>query len=580
MAENKINLGIDEVRKLVVSQLLSVLDHQNLLIRYAAAESLGRCVQTINDGKFLSNITQQCFEKLRTARDALTRTGYSLAIGCIHHYVVGMGSVPQLTNNISLLLALADDHTSPSVQLWAMLALTLIVESGGPMFRPYVEATLAQCLKILMSLSPSLIDIHQSIAKCLSAIITTIGPEFQTSTHSIKEIRSLILIACSILQEHDDFLIKSETIGCFQQLHLFDRNCLELNELMAILCDTFLSQRYLLRKASISCFQQIAQKDSKALLQYGSEWVLKNKSNYRVGVVSNFNLRSNYQFPGILVALLDYETNQCNKSNIMKILNCLVQHVNETNLNTWIFLCKEVLSASDVCVTDPTENDHEMDDGDFEESGFKSQNDSYNVKISYRWQTRVYIMTILHKIISNCSQSKNSNIHFDLNLAREKHSNGSKEEDYLVLHLSDLVRMSFIGATSDCDQLQLEGLKTLELVIEKFARVPEPEFEDHVILEQYQAQVGAALRPAFAVDTPSHVTAMACQVCSAWIGSGVARDLNDLRRVHQLLVSSLGKLHKQSASKIYNESASTMEKLAILKAWAEVYVVAMLQNSK
>lgn len=84
-------------------------------------------------------------------------------------------------------------------------------------------------------------------------------------------------------------------------------------------------------------------------------------------------------------------------------------------------------------------------------------------------------------------------------------------------------------------------------------------------------QVGAALRPAFSPETPSHVTAMACQVCSAWIGSGVARDLNDLRRVHQLLVSSLTKLHKGSNSgKLYNESLATLERLAILKAWAEV----------
>lgn len=584
MVENKINLGIDEVRKLVVAQLFNVLDHQNILIRYAAAESLGRCVQTINDAKFLSTITQQCFEKLRTARDALTRTGYSLAIGCIHHYVVGMGSVPQLKNNISLLLALAEDHSSPSVQLWALHALTLIVESGGPMFRPYVEPTLSQCLKILMALSPSLIDIHQSIAKCLSAIITTIGPEFQTSsTHSINEIRLMIMIACSILQEHGDFLIKSETIACLQQLHMFDRNCYELNELIFILCDGFISSRYLLRKASICCFQQIAQKDSKALIEYGSEWVAQNKSQQKIGIISNFNLRANHQFPGILVALLDYETNSSNMNNIKKILNCLVQHVDEKNLNLWITLCKEVLSASDAgsSTIDSNENDHDADDGDFEESGFKSNhNDSLNVKLTYRWQTRVFIMNILYKIISTCSQSLNdAAIHFDLNMAREKRLK-HQDQDFLCLHLPDLVRMSFIGATSDCDQLRMEGLKTLELVIDKFAHVPEPEFENHVILEQYQAQVGAALRPAFAVDTPSHVTAMACQVCSAWIGSGVARDLNDLRRVHQLLVSSLEKLHKHSNSKIYNESASTMEKLAILKAWAEVYVVAMLRNKQ
>lgn len=62
-------------------------------------------------------------------------------------------------------------------------------------------------------------------------------------------------------------------------------------------------------------------------------------------------------------------------------------------------------------------------------------------------------------------------------------------DDALVLHLSDLVRMAFIAATSDCDQLRLEGLTTMQEIIEAFAGVPEPEFPGHLLLEQYQAQV-------------------------------------------------------------------------------------------
>lgn len=90
-------------------------------------------------------------------------------------------------------------------------------------------------------------------------------------------------------------------------------------------------------------------------------------------------------------------------------------------------------------------------------------------------------------------------------------------------------------------------------------------------------KVGAAIRPAFSSETPSHVTAAACEVCSAWIGSGVARDLSDLRRVHQLLVISLSKLHTKTVStELYNESMATLEKLSILKAWAEVYIVSMI----
>ena len=61
-------------------------------------------------------------------------------------------------------------------------------------------------------------------------------------------------------------------------------------------------------------------------------------------------------------------------------------------------------------------------------------------------------------------------------------------------------------------------------------------------------QIGAALRPAFSPETSPNVTAFACQVAGTWLCSGVARDLNDLRRVHQLLASSLDKLPKSKSS--------------------------------
>lgn len=65
----------------------------------------------------------------------------------------------------------------------------------------------------------------------------------------------------------------------------------------------------------------------------------------------------------------------------------------------------------------------------------------------------------------------------------------SPSDNYLVLHLSDLVRIAFIAATSDSTQLRNAGLLLLQEVINKFAKVPDPEFEGHFILEQYQAQV-------------------------------------------------------------------------------------------
>lgn len=65
------------------------------------------------------------------------------------------------------------------VKVWALHALALIAESGGPMLRGYVEPTLSLALKLLLNVSQSHVDVHQCIGKVVSALITTVGPELQ-----------------------------------------------------------------------------------------------------------------------------------------------------------------------------------------------------------------------------------------------------------------------------------------------------------------------------------------------------------------------------------------------------------------
>lgn len=98
---------------------------------------------------------------------------------CPLRYVGGLGSSQHLNTSISILLALAQDVASPSVQLWALHALALIADSGGPMFRGYVEPTLSLAVKLLLTVPAAHAHVHQCVAKLLSALITTIGPELQ-----------------------------------------------------------------------------------------------------------------------------------------------------------------------------------------------------------------------------------------------------------------------------------------------------------------------------------------------------------------------------------------------------------------
>jgi len=55
--------------------------------------------------------------RLKTARDVVSRTSHSLALGCLHRYVGGMGSGQHLRTSVAILLALARDHNSPEVQV-------------------------------------------------------------------------------------------------------------------------------------------------------------------------------------------------------------------------------------------------------------------------------------------------------------------------------------------------------------------------------------------------------------------------------------------------------------------------------
>ena len=379
-----------------------------------------------------------------------------------------------------------------------------------------------------------------------------------------------------------------------------------------------------MRKVAISCLRQLCQKDSLEVCQIAINYVKQSKP---VGLLSLINEQRGLEC--LLFKLLDIETNPYLIRDIHDILNSLLcTSLNEHNLKRWLFLLKDIaISADDNNVNNegPAElkvkKDDEDEDYDDSES-FKTNesvrspsvganlnhlnNNIIRMKqitkmISPKWLNRVFGVELIRRIMCMClslndeisknniifsnqlnqqmqlRQNMSNNPHFSLLIAR-KLKLRNEQEDYLILFLQDLMRIACIAATSSCDPLKLVGLDLLNDLIVYFGQCeePNPEFKGHLILEQYQAQVSACLRAQFSSDTSAHVVSKACQVCSTWISSGVARDLNDLRRVHQLLVTSLQKLTNvvNSSDLIYSELSLTVEKLAVLRAWSDVYIIA------
>uniref|UniRef100_A0A8C5FXC8 HEAT repeat containing 5B n=1 Tax=Gadus morhua TaxID=8049 RepID=A0A8C5FXC8_GADMO len=542
-------LGPEEVRKSALALVMGALDNPNPILRCAAGEALGRMAQVVGEATFIARMAQYSFDKLKSARDVVSRTGHSLALGCLHRYVGGIGSGQHLKTSVSILLALAQDGSSHEVQTWSLHSLALIVDSSGPMYRGYVEPTLSLVLTLLLTVPPSHTEVHQCLGRCLGALITTVGPELQGNGATISTIRSSCLVGCAIMQDHSDSLVQAAAISCLQQLHMFAPRHVNLSSLVPCLCVHLCSSHLLLRRAAVACLRQLAQREAAEVCAYAMSLAKRLPRS----LCSSLNITET-GLEGVLFGMLDRETDRKLCADIHDTLGHMLSSLAVEKLSHWLKLCKDVLA---------------MDD-DIMFTGLGEDDKAKPSVVAPRWVTRVFAADCLCRIILLCENANKA--HFDLAAARAFRVQNPK--DLLVLHLSDLIRMAFMAATDHSNQLRMAGLQALEDIIKKFATAPEPEFPGHVILEQYQANVGAALRPAFSPDTPSDITAKACQVCSTWIGSGVVSDLNDLRRVHTLLVSSLDKVQAGtgSSSQLYSESATTMEKLAVLKAWAEVRV--------
>ncbi|XP_063649367.1 HEAT repeat-containing protein 5A isoform X7 [Pan troglodytes] len=575
VAGSKGCLGPEEMKRFALTLVTGALESPNPLLRCAAAESWARLAQVVDDGAFAAGLAQVSFDKLKSARDVVTRTGHSLALGSLHRYLGGISSSQHLNSCIAILYTLAQDSTSPDVQTWALHSLSLIIDSAGPLYYVHVEPTLSLIIMLLLNVPPTHAEVHQSLGRCLNALITTLGPELQGNSTSISTLRTSCLLGCAVMQDNPDCLVQAQAISCLQQLHMFAPRHVNLSSLVSCLCVNLCSPYLLLRRAVLACLRQLVQREAAEV----SEHAVMLAKDSREELTPDANIRE-VGLEGALLILLDKETDERLCHDIKETLNYMLTSMAVEKLSLWLKLCKDVLAASAdftavTCVD--TMQEEEGDKGDDASVLTTRRDEKSHPFTNPRWATRVFAAECVCRIINQCENANSA--HFDIALAQEMKKRDSRN-DFLVLHLADLIRMAFMAATDHSDQLRLSGLEMLLVVIRRFATVPEPEFPGHVILEQYQANVGAALRPAFTSETPPDVTAKACQVCSAWIASGVVSDLNDLRRVHQLLVSSLTKIQagKEALSHLYNESASTMEILAVLKAWAEVYIIAVQRH--
>ncbi|CAK1593789.1 unnamed protein product, partial [Parnassius mnemosyne] len=526
LAELKSSLGQEAVKNIATELIINGLSANSATVRAAAASCAGRLCGCVSEAESQA-LSERVITLARTSANRPVRAAAAAAVGAVQRARGAASSAAALP----VLRALAQDSAAVELQVWSLHALSVLVDASGPMFRGHVESTLNLALKLLFSSPPYQEDLHRSIGRLLSALITVVGPELQVGSGAV----SRFLCACAALQECSGGGARAESIGCLQQLQMFSPRSINLHTLVPQLCRDLSSSELAVRRAALCCLRQLSQKEAAEVCRYA----LLAKDHVPARPYCGVTITES-GLPGALFAYLDTERDESALSHARDALSCcLLAAAAARQLRDWLLLAKRVLT---VRLEDTNNQETDFDgEGDDDQAEFHAESEqSTHPAIQPRWSTKVFAMECIQKIMSACEATGDS-AHFDLVKAKEKLQT-DPNGDYLSLHLSDLVRMAFVGATGESDALRLSGLHTLQMIIQLFARAPEPDFPGHLLLEQYQAQVGAAVRPAFARDTASHVTAAACDLCSAWLGCGVARDIDDLRRVHQLLVSSLDKL--------------------------------------
>jgi len=193
------------------------------------------------------------------------------------------------------------------------------------------------------------------------------------------------------------------------------------------------------------------------------------------------------------------------------------------------------------------------------------------------------------------------------------------QTDFLVLRLNDLIRMTFNASTAVVEPLRLAGFRALQSLlmvracakaqgtseivrsspdkktssvplvvrfIQTFGPMDDPYFEGHSLLEQYQAQIGAALRPAFAVDATAAVMASACRLCALYLTCGVGVESSDQARTVKLLQTVFERVTSDQAARAagapsaaatvlatsgcFSQQELVVLELQALAAWADV----------
>ncbi|KAI1487782.1 armadillo-type protein [Biscogniauxia mediterranea] len=500
-------------------------------------------------------------------REPSARAGCAMALGCIQEKVGGMGAGYHLKTITGILMSLCNDP-HPTVHFWALEALAITADAAGLGFGPYVAGSLGMLTQLYLSethhsevasaISMSLeveLSTTAAITRCIDSIINVVGPDLQDSTKS----RELILTLVSQLQNEEDILVQRASLGCLEHLSLYAPGYMVFGDYVKLLQKYLNSDYASLRDVAVDGLYNLMKRDS-----------------YDVIAAANPGLED--QLWLVLDVAPDHD-------GIRNIIRNWVRQTALKDTASWLSRCQNVLKMTRPKIAEESGNaavkQHAaIDLQDEEVAGFAAAagaaKDEKEAAASsemepLRWQVRVFAMTCLNDLF--------------ILIAKDVATNGeSVAQAALQSRIADVIRMAFSASTSSVLELRIWGLKIIGAVLRMFGKTPDPDFEEAMLLEQYQAQIGSALTPAFAADSSPELAAEAVNVCAAFISTGIVTDVDRMGRILKTLVTALENFSAETENagigdlKGLSSNAQVMVKMSVFSAWAELQVASLEQK--
>eukprot|EP01133_Synstelium_polycarpum_P000461 gene461-552_t len=558
MSSSNMTFGKNEVAGNIQRFVQKYFGDVNPLLRRVSAETLGLLCRIEGDSvtaaiiKSLTDIIRKPSKEVPST----VRAGSAFVLGCIQRSVGGMMSQKYLPSTIANLHVLAQDLVSPDVSTYALHALYITIQTSGfAFFFDFASPTLMLLQTLLVNENPP----YQLLGRVVNSIVVAMGPELEHK----KDVLAKCSSTCSIIERHESPQIRVESIYYKQKLILFAPAT--INEtVVPFLISQFKSPYLMLRISSVTCLRQLLQK----------------KSNIDLGM----NIVED------LFMMIDIESDKQLQKELKLLLNTVVDTMASSNPSTWLCLCMNIILSSKQMAKEtmmsiestgggsPTSpgglaDDEEKDDDEDVKVVVESRGEG-KVEYVYRWFTKVIAIECVRRVISVV---RNKPEHFNMLLASNNQQHANKN-DYLIYHLHELVGIAFKAATSQIESMRPIGILLLKDILEGFQDSIDPDYEGHLLLELYQAQIMSALRPAFSADQLPNLLSVGCSVFVNFVEGSLHYDNSALKKTTTQLSSSVKDLRKLNFP-IYNEKATTLVQLSILKTFAQLYLLCLKKES-